>query len=371
MPSLIPFTQITDKLPYPPKIKAKLSTVHADIVNYVLSHFHDSARYKSNVISLLNTISVTIFSGDTIPLNWSPTDPFKNIEFIDDELAKSILDSLYIYDKNIMWDIQESETEKDMQHNPSNIKAKNPTKSDKLTPKEDLYIRSPTFIQFDVSKPWLSMKKDGEQYTIYTSLPIIPKNQRDISITTNIDLMTKSDLINLYPNHFIKTRAVNMYEKNNDLPFDEKLGVILPINKFTCDQIKENIIKYPHFYKLKRKVHNKFVSFYSNIEIDNSLYNTLEVWDSLPESKLIPKTTEFIKEYVVRRYLLERDIYKIKHKYPLFGSLDPFLTLFTTPADYIQFGFTDIEYLARRCVTSRINYLQTRNPILRKVYDLP
>ena len=371
MPSLIPFTQITDKLPYPPKIKAKLSTVHAEIVNYVITHFHGSARYKSNVISLLNTVSVIVFSRDTIPINWSTADPFKNIEIIDDESAKNILGSLYIYDKYIMWDIQESETEEYIQHNPSNIEIKNVKKSDKPTPKEDLYIRPPTFIQFDVSKPWLSVKKDGEQYTIYTSLPIIPKNQRDISITTNIDLMTKSDLINLYPNRFIKTRAANMYEKINNLPFDENLGVILPINGFTYDQIRENIIKYPHFYKLKRKINNNFVSFYSNIEIDNSLHDTLEVWDSLPDSKLIPKTTEFIKEYVVRRYLLERDIYKIKHKYPIFGNIDPFLTLFTTPADYIQFGFSDTEYIAKQCVISRVNYLQTRNPVLRKVYDLP
>lgn len=272
MPSLIPFTQITDKLPYPPKIKAKLSTVHAEIVNYVITHFHDSARYKSNVISLLNTVSVIVFSRDTIPINWSTADPFKNIEIIDNESAKNILGSLYIYDKYIMWDIQESETEEYIQHNP---------------------------------------------------------------------------------------------------PFDENLGVILPINGFTYDQIRENIIKYPHFYKLKRKINNNFVSFYSNIEIDNSLHDTLEVWDSLPDSKLIPKTTEFIKEYVVRRYLLERDIYKIKHKYPIFGNIDPFLTLFTTPADYIQFGFSDTEYIAKQCVISRVNYLQTRNPVLRKVYDLP
>ena len=136
------------------------------------------------------------------------------------------------------------------------------------------------------------------------------------------------------------------------------------------EQVRDNIIQYPHFYKLKRFIKGEFVSFYSNIEIDGELYDTLEIWDSLPESKVIPRTSEFIKEYVVRRYLLERDILGIEHKYPMHGTLEPFLTLFSIPEDYCRFGYPDSAELAAKCVKSRISYKQSRNPIIRKVMDI-
>lgn len=370
MLSSIPFTQITAKLPYPAKVKAKLSTIHAEIVNYVIAHFHNSANYKSKVISVLNTISFIVVSGDTIPMNWTPLNPFNEIEFIDVETALNALGELFIYDKSIIWDIEESESETP-QHTPRKIEVKVSKKEDYPTTTEDLSLKPPVIPSFDITKPWLDTVKDSEEYTIYTSLPIIPEVQRDISVTTNADLMTRNDFMNLYPRNFVRTRAAAMYEKTDGLEFDDKLGVIIPIEGFTAEQVRDNIIRYPHFYRLKRKIDGQFLSFYSNIEIGGVLHDTLEIWDTLPESKLIPKTSEFIKEYVIRRYLLERDILKIQHKYPLFGKLESFVTLFTTAADYAEFGFTDTENIARECVNSRIQYLQSRNPIIRKVYDLP
>ncbi len=371
--SNISFTQMTDKLPYPKKVKAKLSTLHSEVIGYVIQHFQNTNLYKTRIVFVMNILSYMIIMGDTIPQSWLPIkslDVIKHPEIDNDDLERALGD-LYIHPQNIEWDIEESETDEPIQPKPHRGEVKAVKKSDIPTPKEDLYIKSPIFPMFDVTNPWLKAEKDGDEYVIYTSLPIIPRNQRDISVTTNVDLMMKSDLLNLYPNRFIRTRSTIMYEQNNDLPFDIQLGIILPIEGFTHKQVRENIIKYPHFYQLKRKINNNFVSFYSNIEIDGILYNTLEVWDSLPDSKLIPKTTEFIKEYVVRRYLLERDIKNIKHKFPMHGSLDPFLTLFTTPADYISYGFTYTEDTARKHVISRVQYFRTRNPIIRKVFELP
>ena len=82
---------------------------------------------------------------------------------------------------------------------------------------------------------------------------------------------------------------------------------------------------------------------------------------------LIPYNSDYIKEYVIRRYLLERDVDNIKHNYPLFGTLDPFLTLFTTVEDYINYGYTDVEDIGRQCVKARVAYKQSRNPILRRL----
>ena len=94
--------------------------------------------------------------------------------------------------------------------------------------------------------------------------------------------------------------------------------------------------------------------------------DVLEIWEQLPESKVIPRNSEYIKEYVVRRYLLERDILSIKHKYPIYGDLSEFLTLFSTKQDYIKWGY-DCDKIVDKCIESRIAYKRSRNPILRAV----
>ncbi len=364
------FTQLNDKLPYPAKLKARLSTCHSDIISYAIDNFQDERDFKNKIIKAMNAVSYILIKGDSLP-KMPPDNPLINLPDIDADECERLLCSLYIDYAKVDWDIDD--TYSTPVNTVSKIKETEifKQKSELPTPKEDLYIKPPIVPLFDIDKPWLNVEIDGEVYTIYTSLPIIPETQRDISVTTNVDLMTKSDLMNLYPNQFIRTRAACMYDKVEGLNFDELLGIIFPIANFSSEQIQDNIIKYPHFYKLKRKVDDKFTSFYSHIEIDGALYDTLEIWDTLPESRKIPKTTEFIKEYVVRRYLLERDELHIQHKYPLFGSLDPFLTLFTTPLEYQRFGKWDVEEIARSCVSARVQYLQTRNPILRKVYNLP
>jgi hypothetical protein len=384
---MVKFTQLPDKLIYPARIRAKLSTLHSDVITYVVSNFKNTAKYKRQVVDTLNTISVYIKNNDALPSDWSVSNPLTNLELLDSSFCEDTLGNLCIKVKDIIWDVQESETDEQISTDTvvtAKTLSKDTVTSDKVvnvkpkrdvgvvvspTPKENLYIKPPTIPQFDASKPWLQSQLNQNVYTIYESLPIIPVNQSQISVTTDVSKMTIIDMMKLYPNHFIRTRAATMYENHDGLTLDDDIGIILPIVGFSPTQVKDNIIKYPHIYKLTRYMNNKFTSFYSNIEIDGELHDTLSIWDSLPDSKKMPRNSEFIKEYVVRRYLLERDILGVEHKYPLFGTLEPFLTLFTTSDDYIRLGYTDVTDIAKQCVISRVSYKRSRNPILRMVYN--
>ena len=178
--------------------------------------------------------------------------------------------------------------------------------------------------------------------------------------------MTDAELMHLYPDQFVRTRSPILYEKVNGLPYDDQLGVIFPISNFKKEEIIDNIIKYPHLYKLKREVDGEIISFYDDIEIDGELLSIANVWDTLPEAKYIPRQSDYIKEYVVRRYLLERD-HGVQHKYPMYGSLDPYLTLFMPPSDYVDRGYKDVLQIVKDCVNSRVRFKTTRNPILKRL----
>lgn len=384
---MVKFTQLPDKLIYPARIRAKLSTLHSSVITYVVSNFKNTAKYKRQVVDTLNTISVYIKNNDALPSDWNVSNPLTNLELLDSSFCEDTLGNLCIKVKDIIWDVQESETDEQISTDTvvtATTVSEDTVTSSKVvnvkpkrnigvvvspTPKENLYIKPPTIPQFDASKPWLQSQLNQNVYTIYESLPIIPVNQSQISVTTDVSKMTIMDMMKLYPNHFIRTRAATMYENHDGLTLDDDIGIILPIVGFSPTQVKDNIIKYPHIYKLTRYMNNKFTSFYSNIEIDGELHDTLSIWDSLPDSKKMPRNSEFIKEYVVRRYLLERDILGVEHKYPLFGTLEPFLTLFTTSDDYIRLGYTDVTDIAKQCVISRVSYKRSRNPILRMVYN--
>lgn len=370
------FSQLTMTLPYPVRVKSKLSQLHSEIINYAIKTYDGSAKYRVSIINLMNTISDMILSGDTLSAIWSADKPFENIELRDNLELSDRLGDLHINWRLIEWDIESVADDNNAVSNVSIEKSASDkiirplTSTAEPTPKEALYIQPPIYPQFDFNKPWLNVNHKGTQYTIFTTLPIIPETQSQISVTTNVDYMTHQDLTKLFPNTVIHTRAQSMYEAIEGLNFDSNLGVILRICGYSDKQIIANLIEYPHFYKLQRIVDGVAQSFYSQIEIDGKLYNTLEVWDSLPDSKHIPKTSEYIKEYVVRRYLLERDS-GIQHKYPMYGKLEKFLTLFMPAEMYAQYGYKDADTLAKSCVTARVEYKRSRNPIIRMVYDLP
>lgn len=377
----IRFTEISDKYDVSRVVKGKISELHAKLITYVVSHFRNSNQYKQKVVDALNIITYAVYANDPLPFNWSSKDPFKNMPDIEDELLRETLGDVYLTVDGIEWDVDASYGSADVSETQSKQTITRPKKKEPILPKvfppatgiasptlkQDLYIQSPVIPQIDYSKVWMTGVVDSETYTIYETLPRIPTKQNEISCTTNPSQMTDKELLRLFPNVRIRTRAASMYEPISGIKLHPILGLILPIKEYTEQQLIENLLQYPHFFKLAREIDGKQCSFYSHIEIDGELVNILDVWDDLPESQIIPKQADFIKEYVVRRYLLERDIDGISHKYPLFGDLDPFLTLPLTTSDYVDFGYTDLVKLARQCVASRVNYKVSRNPIVRRL----
>lgn len=236
--------------------------------------------------------------------------------------------------------------------------------------KEDLYLAPYEVSTVDLDRIFFERKLDDYHFIMYESYPQIPTVQNEITCTTNEDILTNSNRMALYPNRYIKTRPRELYNAVVGMEYHELLGSIVPVGGFTTEQVIDNIIRYPHFHCIRRiggdgSYGNEFTPFWGQIEMDGELHNLNDVWKDLPESRIIPKTKEFMKEYQIRRYLLERDA-GVKHKYPLQGDLGEFITLFMTPDMYIQLGYTDVEEMAKKCVHSRIKFHRTRNPMLRR-----
>ena len=219
---------------------------------------------------------------------------------------------------------------------------------------------------------------DSSDHGIRKSLPIVPERQCDISATTDASSLNSDQLLRLYPNRFIRTRSSCMYTPRDGMTFDPDFGLLVPVDGFTDAQVRDCIIRYPHIFQLRRIMPDgSLVSFYNHIEMDGELIDVAKAWKYLPESSVIDFDSmddvkmqrEFLKEYVIRRYLLERDVAGIEHKYKIRGSLPPYITLFMPESMYMAEGITDTVALARTCVESRIEYLRSRNP--RIVGDTP
>ena len=388
------FLQLTNTISYPPAKKADLSTAHSIFIDQVIKDYDGTRKTKEHVMHVFNCITYMYISGDSLPNSWKLNDPLHTYtEYADDFLEDTLAD-YFIHVKDVDWiDVPIHHTlYAELGTNSCIIKGvtaadestdtilRQVPKSDpvvavpdseiKFTDKSDLYIQPPVVPRFDVNTPVASGNIDNTLFAVYTSYPEVPVKQNEISATTDVNLMTEKDLLRLFPSHLIRTRAECMYQECNDIELDDKLGLILPIAGYTSKQLKENIIKYPHIFKLLKDIDGSLDSFYSTIEIDNELHKVSEIWSQLPESKQIPYTKEFVKEYVVRRYLLERDIKGIKHRYKLYGTLDPFLTLFTTSDDYAALGYTDPIQLAHSCVVARVSYKRSRNPVLRRLVNV-
>lgn len=380
---MLKFTQLTSCISYPPKHKARLSTMHADIITAAISQFQNTLKFKNMVVHALNIATYMVLSGDSIPDSWNMKTPFENIPAVDDNTVCARNGDLHLASKNIIWDVEEvsdststlNVSEFPIHRQKAEIKSSNKSHDTLVpTPKEHLYLRPPTYPQFDVSKPWIQTTVNNQAFVLYTTLPLIPTNQSEISVTTDISIMSKLDLLKLFPNRCIQTRHAMMYDMStipktdlHKFEFDENLGVIFPISGFSLDDVRDNIIRYPHIYKLLRFVDGKYSSFYQQIEINGMLHNTIDVWDTLDNIQCIPRTSEYIKEYVVRRYLLERDKLHLDHSKPLYGTLDPFLTMFMPSDKYADYGYNNPVQLAMACVKSRVAYKQSRNPIIRAV----
>lgn len=234
------------------------------------------------------------------------------------------------------------------------------------TQPNDIYLRSPEIPSRDMSQPWFIPPQQLDLPTMYRTLPIIPTVSRQISATTCLSEMTDKELMHLFPTQFMRTRKRSLYDKVDTLDYDDQLGCILQIDGFTKEQVVDNMIKYPHFYNLKRIVDDdSYPDFGIDIEIDGELMSIDSVWTSLPESEVIPPTKTFAREYVIRRYLLEEEA-GIEHKYKMYGILEPFLTLIMPPDMYIQRGYKDTLGIAKQHVHARVNFYRSRNPVIRQ-----
>lgn len=251
---------------------------------------------------------------------------------------------------------------------------------------DDIVLATKPYQRFDTSRVWKKVYDDcGRPMNMYATLPIIPKKQRDISVTTNVDRMSKSELLNLYP----KTNPVKGFRSHpifrqqyEGFTTDPIFGFIPKIEGFTEEQVIDNIIKYPSLDSTTRlKIRPKTTSmkypqpFYHDIEIDGELIDCKKITEEICER--IPDIGRFIHagaayypiiwDYIVRRYLLERDILHMEHKYPMYGDLQPFASLCLSADEYVKRGYTnDIEEFAYNHVKSRIHYLESINPVITK-----
>lgn len=370
MKSTVKFTQITEFLNYPPSVRALLSTAHSNLVVQASQNFSGSLRDRQKLANALNVISYIYVSGDSLPVNWYPEDPLNNLPDIPDETLKSVLKDLYVTETSINFDIERTESVKPIVPTPIQ-KIESPEVSTiKDTPKTDLYIQPPVVPKFDVTSFQEVFSEYGVRYGLYNSLPLVPTKQNEISATTDINMFQESDFKKLFPNILIHTRSESMYVPCDGVKMHPVLGLILPISGYTEKQVVDNLVKYPHLFRLQKCVDDEVVSFYSTVEIDGQLVPISEVWSSLEESKKLPYTSEFVKEYVVRRYLLERDVKKVDHRYKMYGTLDPFLTLFAPSDTYIELGYTNISEIAKKCVQARVSYKRSRNPVLRRLNNV-
>lgn len=380
----IKFTSISETYQVRRTFKGLLSDLHSSVITYVVKHFDGTFAYKQKVVKVLNILTYALYASEPLPMEWSKLRPLENVPNYDDEELEEVLGEVYLTVDAIDWDIQPID-DVAVVTNPKFtpiVSVSNTAQSSvsvgiqnitydvtiRETPPTDLYIQPPEIPQFDITKPWVQKQCGSDLLTIYTTLPEIPKRQRDISITTDVSKMTDSDLLKLYPNHFVKTRAPIMYTPQTNMDFDREYGVILPIDDYSKEQVLDNIIKYPHLYKLARVQNDELVSFYAYMEIGGELVDTLEIWDKLEISKWIPRHAEFIKEYIVRKYLMDIEYKGETYKYPIFGTLDPYLTLFMPASEYAELGF-DVIDLARKCVQSRVSYKQSRSPVLRRINE--
>ena len=384
----IRFTSISENYQVQRNVKAVLSDLYSSVITYVMKHFDGTMTSKQIIVRIINILTYAAYASEMLPTNWSMNNPFENIPDIDDDTIQDTLGDIYLTVDAIEWDVPVTYTGIDLpavdspmtiagtsfkpitavtsQPESQVVPIKDFTKVE--TPSTDLYIQAPEIPQFDVTKPWVIKQCGADVMTIYTTLPEIPQRQRDISITTDVNKMTDSDLLRLYPNHFVRSRASEMYKPQTNMDFDKDFGVILPIDDYSEAQVLDNIIKYPHLYKLVREQNGELVSFYAYMEIDGELVDTLSVWDSLEISKWIPKSAEFIKEYIVRKYLMDIEYKGATFKYPIYGALNPYLTLFMPAEEYMKRGFDAIE-LAKQCVLSRVAYKQSRSPVLRRIRE--
>lgn len=401
--ALFNFSDIGEQLRVPNKVVSKYKEYYQGVYDYCIRNYKDTRVFKTHVVNVLNTLLYYLLTDGDVPVNWQDMLTSGKVDdAVPSDVLEHTLGDLYIAIPDVVFDrdrwiipddvilpgdvgdmntLEEAAigyTKVEPKHN---ITKKEPEKklesvgssrvydyvsrynSVQVTPKEDLFITFPEY-------PRVGKRYSDSAGNIRISLPKVPRRQRDISLTTDVNDMSVQDLMNLYPRQFIQTRSASMYIPRHGITMDPDYGLLIPVQGFTDAQVRDSIIRYPHIFRLKRIVDGKEENFYSKIEIDGELLPILDVWKYLPESRVLSldnmqsanEQMEFIKEYAIRRYLLERDIKNIDHRYPISGHLGEFITLFMPPEQYKREGYSNVVDLARMCVVNRSNYISSRNP---------
>lgn len=433
--AILRFDDIIEQLPVDPQYKAKFVEAYPALHDYVTKNFRNTRRFKQNTLNKLNYMLFVLYSDNVIMYNWKDVVQAEEFSYEESRSeVSSVITPNFLDVEDVDWsclsvadadarpvesvplkssrpalkseDDGSSERSKvgtfEVKHTgegPKTVSSgtssdfklkKAPTASSKSfessakapeileedlepvsvqteefkpTPKEDLFIVTPKYPR---------VANFHYRYgNVHVSLPQVPTKQCEVSCTTDVNNMTSKQLLDLFPNRFVRTRSPLMYESKDGVTLDPDFGLLVPVDGFTDAEVRDCIIRYPHIFKLKRVAPDgSLISFYNHIEIDGELIDTLEAWSFLPEAKALDfdsmetrqEQVEFMKEYAIRRYLLERDVKGIKHKYPVVGELPEFVTLFM-PADmYAKEGFKDPVELARTCVKARVSYLASRNP---------
>ena len=430
-------SEIGEQLEVSSVIKAKFQKCYGDLYDWTVQNYRNRSKFRQSVVDKLNYLLYCLDTDGVEPLDWKLVveNPAYELQesFDPDEVRREMLHH-YFYEDTILWDVKEpvessstpvedvksddtsssaskadkepervytykaklavhaepidvkpvqavsdkAESVKLKDSNPAEAQNKLKQLDDfplldsyhskvETTPKEDLFLTVPQYPKVGSIDPRYG--------NIRTSLPLVPTKQCEVSVTTNVNAMTDSELLALYPKSFVRTRSPLMYEPREGITLDPDYGLLIPVEGFTDAQVRDCIIRYPHIFKLTRILEDGSTkSFYSDIEVDGELIDTLEVWKYLPEAGAIDLDSldtkqdqlEFIKEYAIRRYLLERDVLGINHKYKIRGCLPEFMTLFMPARMYEMEGYGDAVDLARSCVEARVQYLASRNPRIGK-----
>lgn len=238
------------------------------------------------------------------------------------------------------------------------------------------------FFRLDMDRePWLQFKDDPTVYTIYYSYPAVPRVQCDITVTTDLNAILDSELNKLYPNLIVRMRHKKLYEDsmNLGLDIDPILGWIPKISGFTREEVIHNIIAYPQISVMQKDIDEAafdYAPFYTTIEIDDELQPiNIDTVKSIPDLDGIPFDPVYIQDYVNRRYLLERDVKHIEHKYPDVGNLTEYCCI-NMPYTWYNKLHTDLKLgkadplpsskisLMKLGMKNRIQYLRDANPII-------
>lgn len=347
-----------------------ISSLDSKIIDYIQATPDFKPRDMIKIVRKMNSLAYQVIIGDYIDFDVSTESGYNSIMLIDDVECSSKLGNLFIDVADVMWDVEYSEnapivSETLIQESYNDESFVDPT--NKNSTDSDISLSFPKVPRFDPNKVW-AIGKDiyGRLIPIHPTLPEIPTVQNEISITTNVSKFSKQDLLNLFPNKRLRPRHDELYQKIDGFEWDPVLGYIPKILDFTKEQIVENLIKYPKFNYMYREFgEDNRVNFTSFLESNENLVPLKVAVEVVPDMVALPKSKIFYMDYIVRRYLLERDVLGIEHKFPLYGTFDPFITLFTTMEEYAALGYSDFESMAKQCVIGRVKFYQSRNPLVR------